>query len=81
MSGGHWDYCQYRIRDNLSDIADDPQVAERFPLLAKRFEALSHALCEVIHDLDWDLSFDQSIKDDRAFEVRALDLLDKEIAK
>lgn len=79
MSGGHWNYCQYRIRDDLNDIADDPEVARRFPRLAKRLTALSSALHDVIHDLDWDLSFDQSIRDDAHFEESALSLLSDEM--
>lgn len=72
MSGGHWNYAGPRIRDELEMIAEDSAVARRFPALAAELERLARALYRVEHDLDWDLSADSGIRDDRAFEEQAL---------
>ena len=72
MSGGHWNYGQHQMESFLNDVARDSAVKERFPKLAKRFEELASALGKVAHDLDWDLSYDSTIKDDAEFEDKAL---------
>jgi len=72
MSGGHWDYCQHMIRYNLEGISEDPEVKERFPLLAKKLSKLATILDSIIHDLDWDLSGDSEIENDMDFELESL---------
>lgn len=72
VSGGHWDYEESRIPDVLNRVADDVRIRERFPKLALELERLGAILYDVIHDLDYDLSGDASIKDDVAFERAAL---------
>lgn len=75
MSGGHWDYRQHQLEELLSDIGNDKSVQNRFPKLAVAFKALSKALEEVIHDIDWDFCGDSSIKNDRVFEELSLSKL------
>lgn len=77
MSGGHWDYCQYRITEGLSTIGNDGSVILRFPKLAQVFRDFSKVLGDIIYELDWDISGDASIKDDREFEQIALQALGK----
>lgn len=77
MSGGHWDYRGCQIREILQEMAMDHHVATRFPALAKRLDALGEALFRIEHELDWDLSGDTEIRDDRSFEHRALSSLNR----
>lgn len=72
MSGGHWDYSQYRLEEYLQNVGNDGQVVQRFPTLAKVLLNLGTSLSQIVHDLDWDISNDTSIKDDRAFEDESL---------
>ena len=60
MSGGHWDYVQYRIQGALEDIGREDFVKERFPKLGEVIFKLGGALGDIIHDLDWDISITRS---------------------
>jgi hypothetical protein len=75
MSGGRWDYSQYQMESCLYDVGHDPDIRKRFPDLAARLVDLAQVLGKVVRDLDWDLSDDSSIEDDKAFEKEALDKL------
>jgi hypothetical protein len=86
MSGGRWDYRQETLGDHVIELLDavavDPDVAARFPRLVRVLKARSTTLHDelqamqgVLHDLDWDLSGDRLIKDDRAFENDVIDRL------
>ena len=68
MSGGRWEYCGSRIQISLETIALDPKVEERFPKLSTVLLELGEALYQIEHALDWDLSADSAITDDREFE-------------
>jgi hypothetical protein len=68
MSGGHFDYKQHRLRDILEEISFDQEVNIRFPKIAMVYRKLTPIIYQNIHDLDWDLSCDSSIKDDKEFE-------------
>lgn len=68
MSGGHWDYKQHDIRSILHDVAHDISVKKRFPKLAKKLRRLGDELECIVHELDWDLSGDSTIEDDKYFE-------------
>lgn len=72
MSGGHWDYQGFKLKDILEQIGNDPQVKERFPKLAGILPKLGDILYEMEHDLDWDLSHDQYIENDKAFESKII---------
>lgn len=72
MSGGHWDYIGFKIADALNDIGRDQEVMGRFPRLAEILPRLGEILGQIEHDLDWDLSGDTNIQDDRTFEDKAL---------
>jgi len=72
MSGGYWDYSGFRLQEALETIADDEAVKTRWPELAQLLQDLGPILYEIEHDLDWDLSSDSSIKDDRQFSDAAI---------
>lgn len=77
MSGGRWEYVQNRVRDGLLEVAHEPQVEQRFTALARVLELFAEQLYTIIKQLDWDLSSDTWIPDDREFEHRALEMLRK----
>jgi len=72
MSGGHWDYGQFRMQEVLEMVSRDSDVVLRFPQVAGVLHALSTELGNLVHELDYDLSGDSSISDDREWEVQAL---------
>ena len=74
MSGGHWDYDGFKVEDLMSRIATDEAVLKRWPRVAKLFGALGPVIYGAEHEMDWDLSSDQAIENDTAFEK---DILDK----
>jgi hypothetical protein len=61
-------YSHHRIREQLLEVSEDAQVAERWPKTAKVLEALATALEHVVHDMDWDLSGDTEVHDDAKFD-------------
>lgn len=75
MSGGHWNYRQYSIRDNLTDVGRDGDVILRFPKLAHIIRNLGEVLEKIIHELDYDLSGDSSIDDDLKFEEYSINMI------
>ena len=75
MSGGHWDYDQFKMRNVLECVALDVEVKVRFPKLSRELRRLGYTLEMVVHDLDWDLSGDTKIADDGDFEHRAIEVL------
>lgn len=72
MSGGHWNYEGFKLKDVLEQIGNDPSVKERFPRLSAIFPKLANVLYEIEHDLDWDLSNDSAIENDKTFEGKAI---------
>lgn len=72
MSGGHWNYCGVRIRDDLENVATDEIVVARWPKLGAVLERLAVALHDVEREMDWDISCDSLIKDDAAFQRDAI---------
>ena len=81
MSGGHWDYEQFRVRECMQNVGEDGQVIIRFPKLAQVMRDLGEVLEDIIHDLDWDLSGDTEIDDDPAFEASAIRSIGAVISK
>lgn len=72
MSGGHFSYVGYRLRDALEMIAGDEDVKQRWPALASLLESLGDILYKMEHEIAWDLSGDSQIPDDAAFERHVL---------
>ena len=72
MSGGHWNYENYRILDVCRNVSNDREVRERFPLLAKKILDTGKILDKIIHDLDWDLEGDTEIKDDKSLFLKEI---------
>ena len=72
MSGGHWNYDGFQMRNHLENMGRDRDVKKRFPKLAKVLLDLSAAMGDIDHELDWDLSYDQMIEDDKKFEEENL---------
>lgn len=58
MSGGHWNYSQYKIEEMLGDVGGYGQVILSYPKTAAAFRRLSQVLGGIEHDLDWWLSGD-----------------------
>uniref|UniRef100_A0A6M3LBK4 Uncharacterized protein n=1 Tax=viral metagenome TaxID=1070528 RepID=A0A6M3LBK4_9ZZZZ len=75
MSGGHWQYCGYKILDACEEIEQDEEVKKRFPELSQIIGSLGRWLYDVEHELDWDLSYDTKIVDDRKFEKEKINEL------
>ena len=72
MSGGHWNYDGFQMRNHLENIGRDKEVKKRFPKLAKVLLDLSVVMGDIDHELDWDLSCDQMIENDKKFEEESL---------
>lgn len=72
MSGGHFDYSGFKLRDILEEIASDEEVKTRWPLLAAAFASLAPVLSDLDHDIDWDLSGDSSVGDDTEFDRKSI---------
>jgi len=68
MSGGHFDYSQHGLSNCLNDFFRDKDVKKRFPQTAKLLKDLENILGKTLHDIDWDLSDDAYIKDDKEFD-------------
>ncbi|MCK5020423.1 MAG: hypothetical protein KAS32_25530 [Candidatus Peribacteraceae bacterium] len=77
MSGGHWNYDQHFMESFLYSVGRDSDVMLRFPKLAQTLRELSPVLGQIAHDLDWDMSGDSEIKDDKTFELKALEEITK----
>lgn len=73
MSGGRFDYCGTRIRDDLLLIAQDRDVVRRWPQLAERLAAIANSIAQIEREIDLELSGDRSLgMDDARYETRAL---------
>jgi hypothetical protein len=81
MSGGYWNYVGYRIRDELLNIAQDKNVASRWPKTAEALAGFADAIYKIEHGMDWDLSADASIRNDTAFDNEAVGLLLEAVLK
>lgn len=75
MSGGHWDYRHHEIGHVSEDVAKDREVSKRFPKLAKTIAKVGENLGTIIHELDYDLSGDSEIDDDKEYEKKAMSIL------
>ena len=49
MSGGHWEYVGFRLRDGLESMGGDEQLIARMPHLAKALFDLGEALYAIEH--------------------------------
>jgi len=67
MSGGQWNYEDKRMRDVFEEIGDE-EVKRRWPKTAEMIKLLGSSLCDVTHEMDWDLSGDTHHDDDKAFD-------------
>ncbi len=73
VSGGTWDYRQYRVRDLAEDVqhgrarwTDDPDAdVLDFPHAREAVAALLRLAAELVHDLDWYFAGDTDIPDER----------------
>lgn len=68
MSGGHWDYLQYKIEDAGITISSDEAVRTRWPQTGAVIRNVLLAVGKAEHDMDWDLSGDAVIRDDAEFD-------------
>ena len=72
MSGGHWEYQQYKLKDILDQVKNDSLTKKRFQKLSIVLGHLSDYLADIIHELDWDFSGDSIISNDQEFETLAI---------
>lgn len=72
MSGGHWDYSQHDLKSILKAVGQDPEVLSKWPRIAGAFSRLAPVLTGVMNDMDWDLSFDESVGNDAIFDARGV---------
>lgn len=77
MSGGHWDYNHDIIEDELFKVAQDFEVIRRFPKLGSVLASLAVSLSEIVKEIDWDISGDASIDDDKRFQDESIKKLEK----
>ena len=70
MSGGHWEYVGFKIQEDLKFIAKDEEAVKRWPILMKLLGELADTIYAMEHEMDWDLSQDSIIKDDKGFEMK-----------
>jgi len=73
MSGGNWDYFHRRFSLEMEEFCTD--IKERFPELSDKLLAKSKMLCDIIHDIDYDVCGDTMIKSDKVFEKEAIEKL------
>lgn len=69
MSGGHWGYAGWRIRDSLQEIFEDKIALKRWPTISKIFENLAEIIYHSVHEMDSDISGDSHILDDKKFDI------------
>jgi hypothetical protein len=79
MSGGHWDYKQFEVRDGLQMVGNDRQIIQKAPKIAQIYRSLATILEDNMHQMDYDLSGDSSIEDWKAFEKKFIEQLWKAI--
>ncbi len=75
MSGGKWDYGQWKCVSFLEEFSEDKEVLERFPDLALITKNLVYAMDFMFKEIDYDLSGDSSIPRDKAFSNLIRELL------
>ena len=71
MSGGHWNYQQCHMCDQMLDIGSDGQLILAMPTLAAVIRELSEELRERLDELDYHFSGDTEIEDLAAWEAEA----------
>lgn len=76
MSGGRWDYCGFRILSALETISQDSSTIDRWPKIAGILADLGGWLYRVEQELDYDLSGDRPIKDDKGWQNKKIAELD-----
>lgn len=70
MSGGEWNYFDRRFNYELEDFCGD--IKERFPALAEELLKKGKIICEIVHDIDYDVCGDTKIENDAEFELSSL---------
>jgi len=69
MSGGEWNYFDRRFNCDLEEFCND--IKERFPTLAEELLKKGKIICEIVHDIDYDVCGDTMIEDDADFEINS----------
>ncbi len=72
MSGGNWDYTGAKLLEWLTFIGNDGAARRRWPMTINAFYILGDPLRKAEHEMDWDLSGDKKIDDDKQFDEAAL---------
>ncbi len=76
MSGGNWDYFDRRFGFEFEEFCNE--IKERFPTLAEELLKKGKIICEIIHDIDYDVCGDANIENDTDFETDSIKKLKAE---
>ena len=77
MSGGHWEYSHYKIKDMLDEIGMDGGLILKAPKLANIYRQLATLLENTTYELDYHFSGDTEITNWKAFEAEFVERLGK----
>ena len=72
MSGGHWQYVGYQIRDACETIEQDEYMQKNCPRLSRVVGELGRILYDIEHEADWHLSDDSYIENWAEWETKML---------
>ncbi len=81
MSGGQWDYQQYRQDDFFEDLSNDGRLMREFPRVHQALCDLKEFFSNKFHKLDYHLSGDTIIEDKEQFEIDFMENLGHIIEK
>lgn len=70
MSGGDWNYFDRRFISELEDFCND--IKKRFPDLSVELLKKGEIICNIIHDIDYDVCGDTMIENDADFETDSI---------
>lgn len=75
MSGGHWNYSGHQAVEHIRTVTEEPEIQERFPILAQFLRKLGDWLHQLDKALDYDLSGDSHIRNEAEFELQTIGAL------
>lgn len=70
MSGGEWDYFDRRFNHELERFCND--IKKRFPDLSVELLKKGEIICNILHDIDYDVCGDTIIENDADFETDSI---------
>lgn len=70
MSGGDWDYFDRRFILELENFCND--IKKRFPYLSVELFKKGKIICNILHDIDYDVCGDTIIENDADYEIDSI---------